>query len=221
MIRVICLLLSLLLAAGCASAPFRETPAVSLGEVEPARLLDDFRASLPERFQLLNSVVFEFSGISFMGIGYLDIDRADNSFHVTCLNPLGVQLFELSGRRGAIETRSVLPPLMGYGDLPTAVGTDISRIFLELVPAPGAQVWRTKRSISFWQRAGEGRLQYLFAGPERDLLEKNYYENNEILWGVSYYDYVQRGAKRYPRGIVLINYQRGYRLTVRQKEVYS
>lgn len=220
MIRVISLLLALLLAAGCTSVPFRETPAASLGEVDSARLLADFRARLPERFQLLNSVVFEFAGMSFMGIGYLNVDRGDGTFHVTCLNPLGVQLFELAGDRSAIETRSVLAPLMRYGDLPTAVGTDIRRIFLDLVPAPDAQVWRMERSVGFWQRAGEGRVQYLFAGPDRDLVEKNYYENSEIVWGVSYYEYVEQGGKRYPRGIVLTNYQRGYRLTVRQKEVY-
>lgn len=221
MIRFIGLLLALLLAAGCTVVPFRETPAVPLEAVEPAGLLDDFRAHLPERFQLLNSVVFEFSGMSFMGIGYLDLDRSEDRFRVSCLNPLGVQLFELSGDHGVIETGAVLPPLMRYGDLPTAVGTDIRRIFLDLVPAPHAQVWRTKTSIGFWQRAGEGRMQYLFGGANRDLLEKNYYEDNLIVWAVSYHEYVELDGKRYPRGIVLVNYQRGYRLTVRQKELYS
>ncbi|ABK98543.1 DUF3261 domain-containing protein [Pelobacter propionicus] len=222
MIRLICLLLALLLMAGCgAQVPFREVPALPLGAAEPARVLDDFKARLPERFQLLNSVVLEYAGLSFMAIGYLDMDRSDNSFQVSCLNPLGVRLFELSGDHGAITARSVLPPLMGYGDLPTAVGTDIGRIFLDLLPAPHAQVWRTGNSISFWQPAGAGRMQYLFAGPDRDLLEKNYYEDSQIQWGVSYYEYVELAGKRYPRGIVLTNYQRNYRLIVRHKELYS
>lgn len=219
MTRLAALLLALLVAGCAAPSPFRETPAVPLGQLEPARVRDDFRALLPERFQLLNSVVFEFAGQSFAAIGYLEIDRGDDSFRVTCLNPLGVRLFELSGRDGAIQAGSVLPPLMRYGDLPAVVGSDIARIFLDLIPASDAQVWRTKRTLSFWQPAGAGRMQYLFAGPRHDLLEKNYYEDARIQWGVSYYDYVDLKGKRHPRGIVLTNHERGYRLTVRQKEV--
>lgn len=189
--------------------------------MEPVRLLEDFKAGLPEHFQLLNSVVFEYSGASFMGIGYLDIDRQENLFKVVCLNPMGVQLFELSGDRTAITTHSALPVLMQYGDLPTAVGSDIRRIFFDLLPAGNAQTWKRNYSISFWQPSGSGRMQYIFAGAGHDLVEKNYYENNEIVWGVSYYEYVELNGKRYPKGIILINYQRGYQLTVRHKELYS
>lgn len=221
MIRLIVALVWGLCVAGCTHIPFRETPPVSLESVEPARLLEDFKAALPERFQLLNSVVFERSGMSFMGIGYLDINRRENSFRVTCLNPLGVQLFELSGDSATITTHSALPVLMQYGDLPTAVGTDIRRIFFDLVPSGNAQVWRSKHAVSFWQPSGSGRMQFMFAGAGHDLVEKNYYENSEIVWSVSYYEYTELNGKRYPQGIILVNYRYGYTLTVRHKELYS
>ncbi|NVN91087.1 MAG: DUF3261 domain-containing protein [Desulfuromonadales bacterium] len=221
MTRFLIMVIGALLAAGCAHGPFGETPTVSLESVEPARLLEDFKSHVPEQFQLLNTVVFERSGMSFTAIGYLDINRVENRFRVVCLNPLGVQLFELSGDRSSITTHSVLPPLMQYGDLPTVVGTDIRNIFLGLVPADDAQVWRSRNSISFWQPSATGRMQYLFAGASHDLVEKNYYENSEIVWSVSYHDYAEINGKRYPRGIVLVNHRHGYTLTVRHKELYS
>jgi hypothetical protein len=220
-IRAVVAIIMALLFAGCSHVPFKEMPPVSLESVEPARMLEDFKAGLADHFQLLNSVVFEYSGASFMGLGYLDIDRRESLFKVVCLNPMGVQLFELSGDRTAITTHSVLPVLMQYGDLPTAVGTDIRKIYFDLLPAGNAQSWKSKYTISYWQPSGPGRMQYMFGGAGHDLMEKNYYENNEIVWGVSYYEYVEISGKRYPKGIVLVNYQRGYRLTVRHKELYS
>lgn len=221
LIRLVVCVAWVLLAAGCAHDPFGETPPVSLESVEPARLLEEFKAGLPEQFQLMNTVVFERSGMSFTAIGYLDIDRRENRFRVVCLNPLGVQLFELSGDRSSITTHSVLPPLMRFGDLPTVVGTDIRNIFLDLTPADTAQVWRSRTSISFWQPSAQGRMQYVFAGAGHDLVEKNYYENSEIVWSLSYHDYLELNGKRYPRGIVLVNHRHGYTLTVRHKELYS
>lgn len=220
MTRLIVFVVWVLLAAGCAHGPFRDTPPVSLESVEPARLLEDFKARLPQQFQLLNTVVFERSGVSFTAIGYLDINRQDNLFRVVCLNPLGVQLFELSGDRSTITTHSVLPPLMKYGDLPGVVGADIRRIFLDPAPAADAQVWRSRNSISFWQHSGPGRMQYVFAGSGHDLVEKNYYEYGETVWSVSYHDYFEVNGKRYPRGIVLDNHRHGYTLTVRHKELF-
>jgi len=219
--RLVAVILWVLLAAGCVAVPFRETPPVSMASVAPGKLLDEFRAALPESFQLLNSVVFERSGMSFMAIGYLDIDRRENRFRVTCLNPLGVQLFELSGDGPNITTHAALPVLTRYGDLPTAVGTDIRRIYLDLVPSGNAQVWRKRHGIDFWQPSGTGRMQFVFAGAGHDLIEKNYYENGDIVWSVSYFEYAEHGGKRYPMGIVLFNYRYGYTLTVRHKELYS
>ena len=220
MTRLIACVVWVVLVAGCAHGPFTDTPPVSLESVEPARLLEDFKARLPQQFQLLNTVVFQRSGVSFTAIGYLDINRHDNLFRVVCLNPLGVQLFELSGDRSTITTHSVLPPLMKYGDLPGVVGADIRRIFLDPAPAADAQVWRSRNSISFWQHSGPGRMQYVFAGSGHDLVEKNYYEYGETVWSVSYHDYFEVNGKRYPRGIVLDNHRHGYTLTVRHKELF-
>lgn len=219
--RLVLLCLGVMIAFGCVSIPFQETPLVSLESSEPRSVVEHFQANLPESFKLLNTVVFEYTGRKFLGLGYIDIDRRNDVFKVVCLNPMGVQLFELSGDRDTIVTHNALAPLLQYGDLPTAVGNDIRRIYFDLVPAADAHIWKGKYKIAFRHSSGPGLKEYLFAGADRDLVEKNYYENNEIVWRIAYYEYRVQNGKRYPQGIVLTNYQYGYQLTVRQKELYS
>lgn len=221
MIRLVALLLLVVCAGGCVHVPFQETERVSFEAVDPKDVVAQFKAQAPESFQLLNSVVFEYSWNSFMGIGYIDINRQNNLFKVVCLNPLGVQLFELSGDRDNIVTHNALPALMKYGDLPTAVGTDIRRIYFDLFPSDKARVWKSKYKVNFWQPSGSGIMEYEFAGKWQQLVEKVYYEDDEIIWRISYYEYSLQNGKLYPQGIVMINYKYGYQLTVRQKELYS
>jgi hypothetical protein len=221
MLKFIPLLFGLLLTAGCEHVPFQETERVSFATADPRSVIAEFKASSPDTFQLLTSVVFEYSLKSFMGIGYIDINRQDSTFKVVCLNPLGVQLFELSGDRNAIVTHGVLPALMEYGDLPTAVGNDIRRVYFDLVPSGTARSAQSAHSISFSQPYGSGKMEYTFAGKGRELVEKAYYENELLVWRISYYEYREQNGKQYPQGIILINYKHGYQLTVRQKELYS
>jgi hypothetical protein len=221
MIRLVTLLMMVVCAAGCVHIPFQEVERVSFESIEPRDVVEQFKAHTPESFQLLNSVVFEYSWNSFMGIGYIDINRQNSLFKVVCLNPLGVQLFELSGDRDSIVTHNVMPTLMKYGDLPTAVGTDIRRIYFDLVPSDKARTWKSKYKVNFWQPSGPGVMEYEFAGKGRELVEKVYYENDQIIWRISYYEYREQNGKHYPQGIIMTNYKYGYQLTVRQKELYS
>jgi hypothetical protein len=211
---------SLALVSGCARAPFPETPLAPLRVGDPAGVVERFRERMPERFQLLDSVVFDYNWMTFSGLGASEIDRARGSFKVACMNPMGVKLFELSGDRGGTVAGYSIAAFNKYGDLAAAVGGDIRRIYFDLVPSSGAVVWKRKRELVFRQWAGRGLLEYVFAGAEGDLVEKNYYENNGLAWRVSYYEYVDQGGKRLPRGIVLVHYDYGYRLTVRRREFH-
>lgn len=220
-VKVVILLTAILLAAGCTHIPFQETERVPIESADPKSVVEQFKAHSPESFQLLNSVVFEYSWKTFMGVGYIDVNRQNSLFKVVCLNPMGVQLFELSGDRDTIVTHSALPALMQYGDLPTAVGTDIRRIYFDLIPSDKAHVWRSSYAINFRQPYGSGVMEYKFAGKGQELVDKVYFENDEIVWRISYYEYREQNGKHFPQGIIMINYRHGYQLTVRQKELYS
>ncbi len=214
-------LIVLLFIASCSTVPFRETAHVPLGAENPQSLVERFQASLPDKFELLNTVVFEYNSRKFAAVGYLDINRHDGVFKVACLNPMGVKLFELSGDRNSVTDLYTIAAFARYGDITTVVGNDIRRIYFDLVPSVEARIWKRKYSISFRQPSGSGTMEYIFSGPKGDLVEKNYYDDSGLAWRVSYYEYRDQNGKRFPQGIVLLNYQYHYRLTVRHKEYRS
>ena len=217
--RLLLSLILVLLANGCTTVPFRETERVPLSNESPQGLVLRFQEHMPGSFQLLNSIVFEYNWRTFAGIGYLGIDRRSNVFSVACLNPMGVKLFELSGDRDTVVTHYAIADFSRYGDVAAIVGSDIRRIYFDLLPSPEARIWKRKYTISFRQPHGPGLLEYVFSGLQGDLIEKNYYEDDGIVWRASYYEYQEDQGKRFPQGIIFQHYLYGYRLIVRQKEL--
>ncbi len=206
---------------GCSAVPFQETALVSLDREDPWSVVERFRTRTPDSFQLLTTVVFEYNSRKFSGIGAVQINRADRVFKVAAMNPMGVKLFELSGDQNSVATHYAIADFSQYGDFATAIGSDIRRIYFDLVPGPEAKIWKRKHKLIFRQSSGQGFIEYVFAGGPGDLIEKNYYEDDGIVWKASYYEYRDQDGKRWPQGIVFIHYQYGYRLIVRQKEFRS
>jgi hypothetical protein len=210
-----------ILAAGCAKIPFQEADRTPLDDRDPLTIIEHFQAGIPASFQLLTTVVFEYNGRTFSGIGTVEINTHDRTFRVACLNPMGVKLFEISGSAHAVTDHYVIAAIAQYGDVGTVAGNDIRRIYFDLTPSPNATVWKRKYQYVYRQYSGAGYLEYVFAGVDGNLIEKRYYEDHLPVWSASYYEYREQKGKRYPRGIVFINYQYGYRLIVRQKELVS
>jgi outer membrane biogenesis lipoprotein LolB len=209
------------LLAGCSTVPFQRPACMPLSSEQQENIVERFQATLPQSFQLLNSIVFEYNWRAFTGIGYLDVDRHNRVFKVVCLNPMGVKLFELSGDRNSVTSHYTIEAFSQYGDVTTAVGNDIRRIYFDLIPSPDARVWKRRYSVSFRQAYEAGTLEYVFTGTAGDLIEKNFYDEGGLAWRVSYYAYREQNGKRYPQGIALLHYNHGYRLTIRQKELRS
>ena len=207
------------LVAGCVSVPFQEMALVPCESEDPRNVVERFQAGMPENFQLLSTVVFEYNWRKFTVIGTLKIRSADQSFTVAGMNPMGVKLFELSGERNSVTNRYPIAAFTKYGDIAAAVGNDIRRIYFDLVPESHAKIWKRKYKLIFRQSSGPGFIEYVFAGARGDLVEKNYYGDNGIAWRVSYYEYRDQNGKRWPQGVVLIHYDYGYRLTIRHKEL--
>ncbi len=187
----------------------------TLGDV-----VERFHSNIPDSFELLNTVVFEYNGRKFTAIGTAQINSSDGVFKVAGMNPMGVKLFEISGDRRRVTLRYSIADFTRYGDIATAVGDDIRRIYFDLVPGPDATIWKRRYTLIFRQPSGPGFLEYVFAGTSGDLIEKRYYEEDGIVWKASYYEYHDQDGKRWPQGIVFIHYEHRYRLTVRQKELH-
>lgn len=213
------LLIVLVCLHGCSVIPFQKTPYVPMDSVDPQVLVQDFRSKSPESFQIMNTIVFEYNWNKFSGIGYIYVDTAEKEFRVVCMNPMGVKLFELSGDKDGIVQHFVLEQFSKKGNFAATVGEDIRRIYFDLVPSSGAQVKKKKKEIVFSEPAGAGTMEYIYAGAGGYLVEKNYYEDSALNWGIAYYEYQEQDGRIYPRGIILNNYKYSYSLTVRLKEV--
>ncbi len=206
---------------GCAVIPFQKTSFVPMDSVEPQSLVEVFRNNSPVSFQIMNTIVFEYNWNKFSGIGYIYVDAAEKAFRVVCMNPLGVKLFELSGDKGGIVPHYVLEQFSKQGNFAATVGEDIRRIYFDLLPSPGAYVKKKKYEIKFSEPAEAGTMEYIFAGAGGYLVEKNYYEEKALTWGISYYEYLERDGRIYPRGIILNNYKYGYSLTIKLKDIQT
>jgi len=217
-VRAVLLLALFWLLAGCAELPFPPGDLVPLGTTEPATVVEKYQRATPEKFSQLNSIVFEIAGQKFLGIGFLDIDRTDRTFRVICLNPMGVKLFDLSGDDHGTTLNFAIEPLTRFGDIATAVGNDIRRIYFGLAPRRNATPRVGSRRITFGGGVPDGYQEHVYAGRDGDLVEKRMYDDRSISWSVGYFDYQEREGKRFPRGIVLTDYRGGYQLTIREKE---
>lgn len=204
---------------GCSSIPFQKTLYVPMESVDPWALVEQFRDSSPEKFMLINTIVFGYNWNKFSALGYIKVDAGEKTFAVVCINPMGVKLFELTGDKDKIDSHFVMEQFLKKGNFAGTVGEDIRRIYFGLAPSSRALVNKKKLKIVFSEPAGAGILEYIFAGPAGLLVEKNYYEDGILNWRVSYYEYLQKDGKNYPSGIILENYRFGYSLTIKLKEI--
>jgi hypothetical protein len=204
---------------GCSTVPFQRTSYVPVGSVDPQLARKEFESFMPDRFQIINTIVFKYKWHSSSALGYLNVDRGLKTFSASCLNPMGIKLFELSGDKDVVKTNYVLEELLKRGDLPQVAGEDIRRIYFDNVPSGEAKVKKEKYKIVFNEPRGSGVIEHIFAGNPMMLIEKKYYEKKQLTWSVFYYEYRRERDKYYPAGIILRNSRFGYNLTVRLKEV--
>jgi len=220
MIQRVPALMLVLCLAGCLQVPFPEPALIPIGSEDPLRIVERFQAGMPDSFQLLNTIVFEYNSRKFSLIGSVEVDRRNGLFRAMCMNPMGVKLFELTGDRTLVTNEYTIAAFSQYGDITTAVGNDIRRIYFDLIPSSAAVVWRGTNTIRFRQAYNAGHLEYVFGGGAADLLAKNFYDDNGIVWQARYYDYREQAGKRMPHGILFVHYEHGYQLTVREKEFH-
>jgi hypothetical protein len=190
-----------------------------MDSVDPRALVAQFRNNSPEKFMLINTIVFGYNWNKLSALGYIKVDAGEKTFTAVCINPMGVKLFELKGDKDKIDSRFVMEQFSGKGNFAGTVGEDIRRIYFDLTPSFGALVKKKKLKVVFSEPAGAGILEYIFAGTAGLLVEKNYYEDGILNWRVSYYEYLQKDGKNYPSGIILENYRYGYNLTIKLKEI--
>jgi hypothetical protein len=219
MLRQSLLAMLLVLVSSCSQAPFQSAPLAPLDAADPDMAVKRFSAAIPDTFQLLNTIVFNYHGKQFSGIGYIGVQQKEQAFTVVCMNQMGVKLFEISGKRDAISANFVIDEFKKKGNVAAAVGNDIRHIYFDLVPSPDAVMQKRRYEISFREPSGQGVMEFVFAGEMCALVKKTYYEDGSPVYRISYYEYQYDKGRLYPGGIVLENFKYGYSLIARLKEI--
>ena len=172
---------------GCASIPFGKVQYVSVDTVQPAAIREQFASTLPKKFKVINTIVFQYKRRKFSAIGYTDIDVLQKLFTIVCLNHAGIKLFELTGNCISVKCEFALEGGPFHGDFTKAVANDIRRIYFDCIPDSEAKIYKKKNKIIFKQPVEAGVMEYTFAGSDNLLVEKRYYEGWRKIWSVFYY----------------------------------
>lgn len=205
----------------CTSIPFQKTALVPVELFDPAEVRQHFAGSLPSAFQLVNTIEFMYKRHSIpSAIGYIDADIKNKSFTVAGINPIGgYTLFELSMEQDRVDCRFAIEEFARHGDFASAVADNIKKAYFDRIPAANANIVKKKHTIIFRQPEISGTMEHVFAGADKVLIEKNYYENNRKVWSVFYYEYQKVNEKLYPAGIIIKHYQYKYNVVIRILEI--
>jgi hypothetical protein len=206
---------------GCVSIPFQKTALVPVELFDPTDVRQQFSESLPSEFQLVTTIEFMYKQRSIpSAIGYIAADIKNKSFTVVGINPIGgCTLFELSMEKDRVDCRFAIEEFTRHGNFADVVADNIKKAYFDCIPAADANVFKKKYTIIFRQPKVSGTMEYVFAGADKVLIEKNYYENNRKVWSVFYYEYQKLNKKLYPAGIIIKHYQYKYNLVVRLLEI--
>ncbi|MEN8255169.1 MAG: hypothetical protein ABFR33_06830, partial [Verrucomicrobiota bacterium] len=203
------------------TVPFEAEPKADFRDVEPAAVVENFDASVGQRFELLQSVVFSFFGKGFTGLGYLSIDPESDTYALSCMTPAGITLFELKGEGAEVEALFIPPQLEKHGDrIAEGMGRDLRRIYFGWSPPDGAEVKHKKNRLVFKAKQDGETVEHRYSGPRRLLTEKRFSKGWITRCIVRYYDYEEFDGRLYPKGIILYNKQFHYRMVLRLKTVY-
>jgi hypothetical protein len=203
----------MLMVAGCYADPFTRAPLPRLIHPDPEMIRDHFAHDLPNRFTSDDTVIIESPFVQIVVLAVLRVNRSAGTFELIGLNPLGVELFHLSGNRHKSTVDSAVPPLMRHRRVLLSIADDIRRIYFNLTPPDNAGVQIEKTSVRFHDR----KLVYEFGDVPTVLLDKHMDGPLGAIWRVRYFKYLQGAAGLYPRGIVMDNNHFHYRIVVKNR----
>ena len=207
-------------AVGCASVPFEEPARTPLSETDPGRMLDGFRQRLPARHNLLNALTFRIGWYDpVSALGYIAVEPESGRIHAVCINQLGVKIFDITADPNGVTNHFGLTDRLRSRFFTKALGSDFRRIWFDRVPEGRVETVTDRYAMEFRSERNGGILIHVFGGPDAALLEKRFEIEGDMRWRVKYYDYRMEAGALHPGGIVLDNWDAGYRMILRLKEV--
>ncbi len=213
--------LAIILLAGCAAEPFERPPLPVLDNPNPAAMRANFAHALANKFTSDDTIVIDAPFHKMTILGVLEVDRKAGTFELVGLNPMGVELFHLSGEGGGTKIQSALPPLMEQKEVLLSIGQDIRRMYFDLVPSEQAAVDVHSTFVRLTEKESEGSIEYEMGGEPTVLLGRQLAGCFGATWRVRYYQYAAKNGGLYPRGIVMDNAHYHYRIIVKNRDWQS
>jgi hypothetical protein len=207
-------LVALLLSAGCSSLPRGEPVAAGLSE----QVVERYGNTLPSRFEAMHTVIVAIKPhwwwptIRQATIGCSTVDRTTRSYEVTCLSPLGMKLFNVSCTNGTISGAILLPMKDKQEPMVQAIGSAISRAYLDMTPGPGATAVRRGDDFVMSRSTGNLRTDYTFSGTNAFLTSKEYFDGRKKTMTITYGDYQATTNASFPGRMSLRDHGNGYSL---------
>lgn len=203
----------------CNNIPFKKTELVAIDIKCPGKIVSDHNRQQPEKFTVLNSIVFHYYWKTFSGLGVCKADIKQNEVTVVGMTQMGIKLFEISEHGGLIKYDYAVEEFRKHRKFPETLIRDIHKMYFNKITDNNRKITKTKYKIFCSVPHKNGELHYIFGGEKLYLLEKKYIKNNEAMWKVSFYNYILRNGRRYPKGIVLNNKKDDYSLIIKLKEI--
>ena len=218
-IRWLSALLLTMCIGGCAAEPFERPPLSMLNNPNPTAMRESVAHSLADQFTSDDTIVIDAPFHKMAILGVLQVDRPAGTFELVGLNPMGVELFHLSGDNSGTKIRSALPPLMEQQEVLLSIGQDIRRMYFDLVPQDAAAADPRSTFVRFTEKSPDGTIVYEMGGEPTVLLEKRLEGCLGAVWRVRYYRYAAaKDNGLYPRGIVMDNAHYHYRIIVKNRD---
>ncbi|HAD04623.1 MAG: hypothetical protein A2005_11060 [Desulfuromonadales bacterium GWC2_61_20] len=209
--------LGLLLLAACAPVkpPFAPTVLATtpLPELDAATLAAHDWSTVQGPLLLRLTAQFDIAGRVFPFSAMLRLDPEKGSARFVGLDDTGIKLFDLGVTCTGIEEHFLLPPLARFPGLTQILGGSVKRIYVDPAPSPYDTLKSAAGRYLLTRLPGEGETLFAFGGEPLQLLSKSASGAGEN-WRVDYYEYTLADGLAWPRGIVLIDDEGGYRLTL-------
>jgi hypothetical protein len=211
-----------LIASGCAHAPFKEVVFEPLSAADRSDHVEAFQKEMPAAFEIMESAVFNYRGKEMAALSYTKINENNDMLAIASFTPSGVELAQLKFENEKLNYHFNLPKMDKQFDeaiLAEIMASDIRHIYFDRVPPARAQVIVNKKSISYAQIDQENKMEWVFAGPDTKLYQKKYFHKGKLLWNVRYFSYQTQDSLSYPSEIYYENNDKKYTLSLRLKEV--
>ncbi|MAF94764.1 MAG: hypothetical protein CMM60_03285 [Rhodospirillaceae bacterium] len=216
--------LFLIFLTGCmAVAPDHNLVLPDTIDIESAKKeINQYNNSSLQKANIFNSITFGFRGKKMSALGITALDSINHSFSVAGISPMGLTLFKIKVKNNKIVSSYVIPKF-GGDDLTKAadmISKDIGNIYFNRTPDIDNNLINIdKDGVTIKTKIDNKDFKYTFSGTPLKLITKSMYKNNKKLWSVDYYDYKQVNEKEIAFNILLINYEYGYTLDTKTKEV--